>query len=140
MAGLLFAFSVAIIPGLRRLPAPQGIVSMNAFNDAILNPAFGLVFFVATAASVALAISAPFTWHQSGAVWRLVGGLLFFVGAFVVTMAINVPLNNELAAAEATSAGGARVWAHYQATWTLWNNIRTLAATAAAASLIRALL
>lgn len=139
-AGLLFAFSVSVMPGLRRLPAPDGIAAMNAFNDAILNPAFGLVFFVATAASLGLAISAPFTWHHPGAAWRLAGGLLFVVGAFVVTMGINVPLNDSLAAVDAHSADGAKVWEHFQATWTGWNNVRTVAATAGAASLIRALL
>lgn len=140
MAGLMLAFSVAVMPGLRRLPAPQGIASMNSVNSAILNPAFGLAFFAATAASLGLAVSAPFTWHQPGAVWRLAGGLLFFVGAFVVTMGINVPLNDSLAAVDPQSAEGARVWEQFQATWTGWNHVRTLAATAAAASLIRSLL
>lgn len=139
-AGLLFAFSVSVIPGLRRLPASQGITSMNSFNDAILNPVFLLVFLVASAASLGMAVSAPFTWHQPGAIWRLVGGLLFFVGVFVVTMGINVPLNDALAAVDVHSAEGVKVWDHYLATWTVWNHIRTVAGIAAAASLIRALL
>jgi len=139
-AGLLFAFSVSIMPGLHRLPAAQGIMSMNAFNDAILNPVFGLVFFVATAASLGLAVSAPFTWHQSGALWRLVGGVLFFVGVFVVTMAINVPLNDSLAGVDPHSAEGAKFWQHYQATWTMWNHLRTVTGIVAVASLISALL
>jgi uncharacterized membrane protein len=139
-AGILFAFAVAIIPGLRRLPVPEGIASMNAFNDSILNPVFLLVFLVSSAASLGLAASAPLTWHHPGAIWRLVGGLLFFLGVFVVTMAINVPLNDSLAAVDPYSTQGAQVWDHYQATWTVWNDIRTIAGIAAAASLIRALL
>jgi uncharacterized membrane protein len=139
-AGLLFAFSVSIMRGLRRLPAAQGITAMNAFNDAILNPVFGLVFFVASATSLGLAVSAPFTWHQSGAPWRLVGGLLFFVGVFVVTMGVNIPLNDSLAAVDPDSAEGATFWQHYQAMWTGWNHLRTVAGTGAVASLIRALL
>ncbi len=139
-AGLLFAFSVAVIPGLRRLPAADGIASMNAFNDAILNPVFLLLFLVSSAASLGLAVSAPFTWHQPGAIWRLMGGLVFFIGVFVVTMAINVPLNDSLAAVDAHSAKGAEVWQHYQATWTIWNHIRTILGVAGAAALIAALL
>jgi len=138
-AGLLFAFSTSIIPGLRRLPVPQGITSMNAFNDTIQNPVFLLMFLVSGAASLGLAVTAPFTWHQPGAVWRLVGGLLFFIGVFVVTMAINVPLNNTLAAVDPKSGAGAKEWHHYLSTWTVWNNIRTVTGIVGAAALIRAL-
>jgi uncharacterized membrane protein len=138
-AGILLAFSVAIIPGLRRLPVPGGIASMNAFNDAIRNPVFLLVFLVSSTASLGLAASAPFTWHHPGAIWRLVGGLLFFVGVFVVPMAINVPLNDSLAAVDPHGTEGAKFWDHYQATWTIWNHIRTVAGIAAAPLLIRAL-
>jgi uncharacterized membrane protein len=139
IAGLLFAFSTSIVPGLRRLPVPQAITSMNAFNDTIQNPVFLLVFLASGAASLGLAVSAPFTWHQDGAIWRLLGGLLFFLGVFVVTMAINVPLNDSLAAVDPQSAEGAKEWEHYQATWTVWNNIRVIAGIGAVASIIRAL-
>lgn len=139
-AGVLFAFSVAIMPGLRRLPVPQAITSMNAFNDAILNPVFLLAFLVSSAASLGLAVSAPFTWHHHGAIWRLVGGALFFIGVFVVTMAINVALNDSLAAVDPQSAEGVRVWDHYQITWTIWNDIRTLLGVAGAGALIGSLL
>jgi uncharacterized membrane protein len=138
-AGLLFAFSTSIIPGLRRLPVPQGITSMNAFNDTIQNPIFLLVFLLSSAASLGLVVSAPFTWHQPGAIWRLVGGLLFFIGVFVVTVGINVPLNDSLAAVDPLSADGAKEWDHYLATWTVWNNLRTVLGIAGAAALLRAL-
>jgi uncharacterized membrane protein len=37
------------------------------------------------------------------------------------------------------SADGAKVWAYYQATWTVWNHVRMLTGAAAAAPLVRAL-
>ncbi|PZS19603.1 MAG: hypothetical protein DLM57_03750 [Pseudonocardiales bacterium] len=138
MAGLLLAFSVGVMPALNRVPTPNAITTMQSINVAILNPLFGLVFFGTTATTVVLALSAPFTWQERGAVWRLVGGLLFVVGTFVVTVACNVPLNDSLAAIDPQSAKGAAVWEHYRTAWTAWNHVRTIAGVGAAASLIRA--
>lgn len=114
MAGLLLAFSVAVMPGLGRVPTPQGISTMQSVNVAILNPLFGAVFFGTTATTVGLVVSAPFTWQERGAVWRLAGGLLFVVGTFVVTVACNVPLNDSLAALSPASREGAAFWEHYR--------------------------
>jgi uncharacterized membrane protein len=55
-------------------------------------------------------------------------------------MAINVALNDSLAAVDPQSAEGARVWDHYQITWTIWNDIRTLLGVAGAGALIGSLL
>jgi uncharacterized membrane protein len=56
-----------------------------------------------------------------------------------VTIVFNVPLNNALAAVDPASADGARLWTAYITSWTFWNHVRTVAALAAAASLIIAL-
>ena len=139
MAGLFFAFSAFMMTALGRLPAPQGIAAMQSINVAILNPVFGVVFFVASAGSSFLAVMAPFAWDQPGAGWRLLGGLLLVVGVFVVTVGFNVPLNNELDAADPGSVGGADLWRRYLTTWTAWNHVRTVAALGATASLIESL-
>ena len=49
-------------------------------------------------------------------------------------MAFNVPLNNRLAATDASSASAARTWAGYVAKWVQWNYLRTVMGTAAAMS------
>src|SRR5215510_625162 len=38
IAGLFFAFSVAVMQALARLPAAGGIAAMQSINSAILNP------------------------------------------------------------------------------------------------------
>ncbi|MDQ3344061.1 MAG: DUF1772 domain-containing protein [Actinomycetota bacterium] len=136
VAGLFLAFSVSVMPGLGRLPAEQAILAMQSFNAAIRNPVFGLVFVVAIAGSAFVAGSAPFTWDEPGAAWRLAGGLSFIVGGFALTMAINVPLNDALDAVDPHSATGAELWQHYRTRWTAWNHVRTLVSLAAAALLV----
>jgi uncharacterized membrane protein len=58
MAGLFFAYSVSVSPGLGRLPDNAYLPSMQHINRAIQNPLFFVVFFGCLA-------SLPFCtyWH-----------------------------------------------------------------------------
>jgi uncharacterized membrane protein len=56
---------------------------------------------------------------------------------FVVTMAFNVPLNNQLQASQAADVEA--TWRRYMVSWTRWNHVRTLASLAASALFIAAL-
>jgi uncharacterized membrane protein len=134
MAGLFFAFSVAVMPGLRRLRPEVGAAGMQAINRAILNPVFGMVFGGTPVLCVLLAATAPFS-AQSGAGWIVAGAVLHVVGSFVLTMVVNVPLNNRLDAADADSPAGAEVWSDYLVRWTAWNHLRTVLCAAATAAL-----
>jgi uncharacterized membrane protein len=67
----------------------------------------------------------------------LLGGLIYIAGMFLCTMFFNVPLNNALAAANATSA--ASVWSQYLKEWTMWNHVRTVSSTTACALYISAI-
>jgi uncharacterized membrane protein len=135
MAGFFFAFSACVMHALARLPPAQGIAAMQSINVAVINPLFGTAFFGTAAACVLLAVSSLLTWHKPGAVYILIGSLLYLVGAIGVTFLFNVPRNNALAAVDPTSADGASLWADYLTSWTAWNHVRTAAALAAAASL-----
>jgi uncharacterized membrane protein len=135
MAGVFFAFSVAVVPALRRLPGPQGARTMQLVNRVILTPAFLLLFLAAAVSSAAVVVAALFA-DVSGAGWRVAGGLAYVLGAFVVTTTVNVPLNNALDAVEATSAEGERVWAAYVRRWTGWNHVRTVASVVATTLLV----
>lgn len=131
MAGLFFSFSVVIMRALGRLPPPQGMLAMRSINETILNPVFFLLFFGTTGATLVLAVAAPFA-ADSGAAWLVVGGGLYLLGAFLVTVVRNVPLNNALAAAEPAGSEGDLLWGRYLVHWTAWNHVRTLTSLAAA--------
>jgi uncharacterized membrane protein len=139
VAGVMLAFSTSVVPGLGRRPASQAVAAMQAMNAAILNPVFGLAFGGTMLVSLALAVTAPFTGDHGGAGWRAVGGLLYVVGTFGVTMALNVPLNEALDEADPESPAGSEMWGRFRTRWTAWNNLRTVAGTAAAVALIASL-
>ncbi len=138
MAGLFFTFSVFVMDALGRLPAPQGIAAMQSINIAIVRPLFLLVFLGTAAGCVVLAAFSAWRWGEPGAGYRLAGSLLYLVGVMLVTFVCNIPRNNALAAVDPASAGAAGLWADYLRTWTAWNHVRTVAALAATAALIRA--
>ena len=139
MAGFFFAFSVAVMKALARLPAREGMAAMNSINVVVINPLFLTVLLGTAVACVLVIISALVRWHNPGAIWLLVGGALYLVGSFLVTAVFNVPKNNALAAVDPASTDGARVWASYVTSWTAWNHVRTVAALVAAALLTIAL-
>jgi uncharacterized membrane protein len=139
VAGIFFAFSAFIMAALKRLPPEGGISAMQSINVAVLNPVFFFAFFGTAIAALILAIAAFAGWSPSRSPYLLAGALLYLAGTILVTMVFNVPLNNKLAAASASSKEGASVWNTYLSAWTAWNHVRTIAALAACASFIIAL-
>ena len=139
VAGVFFAFSAFVMKALARRPATEGIAAMQAINVAVINPWFMAVFLGTAATSAVLIISALLRWQEADAVYLLVGGALYLVGSFLVTIVFNVPKNNALAAVAPSDPGSATLWADYLARWTAWNHFRTVAALAATAALIMAL-
>jgi uncharacterized membrane protein len=129
--GIMFAFSTFVMKALGSLPPAHGIAAMQTINVVIINPWF-MVPFLGTVVTCAVLIGAAFLrWHEPGAAYWLSGGLLYIVGAFLVTMVFNVPRNNALMAITPSSEEGARLWATYLSEWTAWNHVRTVAALAA---------
>ena len=136
IAGLFFAFSVAVMQALARLPAAGGIAAMQSINSAILNPLFLLVFLGTAAGCALVMITSLVRWHAPGSVYLLVGGTLYLVGSLVVTTVCNVPKNDALALVAPTDPNSAGLWAAYLARWTAWTHVRTVASLASLASLI----
>jgi uncharacterized membrane protein len=139
IAGIFFAFSAFIMKALARLLPAQGIAAMQSINIVVINPVFFAIFFGTAAGCVLLAISSLFRWEKPGAVYLLLGGLLYLIGPILVTIVCNVPLNDALATVDPSSADAGRVWTNYLKSWTAWNHVRTGAALSAAASFTLAL-
>ena len=135
IAGVFFAFSAFVMNALARLPASQGIAAMQSINVAVISPVFMAVFLGTAVACAGLAAISLLTWHRPGAVWLILGGLLYLVGTFGVTIVFNVPRNNALAAVDPAKPDAAGKWAAYVNSWTAWNHVRAVAAFAAAALL-----
>jgi uncharacterized membrane protein len=138
MAGLFFAFSTSVMSALGRLPAAQGIAAMQSINVTIINPVFLSVFLGTAALSALLIVGAIFGWAPNPG-WVVTGALLYIVGVTGITMFINVPMNDALAAVGPDTTAGAKLWAKYLDRWVFWNHVRTLAPLAGLAAFILAL-
>ena len=101
IAGVFFIFSVAIMRALERVPG--GMAAMQSINVVIINPMFLGVFMGTALLCVVLAINSVVRWQQPGAMWLLVGALLYLIGSLGITVIFNVPMNNALVAADPAS-------------------------------------
>lgn len=141
LAGLFYAFDCSVMPGLNRTDDRTFVSGMQQINVAILNGWFFAVF-----------LGAPLVTALAGLL-QLGGGsrrvLLWIVAAFVlagvefvITVVVNIPLNDALAAAGDPEqiADLAAVRAQFEASWVRWNVARTVALTAAFGCLTWALM
>ncbi|URK88942.1 DUF1772 domain-containing protein [Rhizobium sp. RCAM05350] len=130
-AGLFFIFSVCIMGALARLPAGEGIAAMQAINVVILNPWF-LLAFMGTAVLALILVAGGFVYGGPARFYLIAGGLLFLGGVILVTMIVNVPMNNALEALQPGSDEAARLWSStYLGDWVRWNHVRTLSSIGA---------
>lgn len=139
LAGNFFAFSAFLMRALRGLSAERGIVAMQAITAATKKSIFLLVFFGTAVLCVILSGIALMHRGAPGSCYLLAGALLFLLGTFAVTMVCNVPLNRELIAVAPDTKDARDLWNRFQASWSMWNHIRTVTALLACASLIVAL-
>ena len=128
IGGVFFAFSSFVMKALARLPSPQGIAAMQSINVVVINRSFLGTFFGTALLSIGLAVLALTGSGQPGTMYFVSGAIFYVVGTFLVTIAGNVPLNDRLAAADATDPGAESLWENYLDRWTMWNHVRTLAA------------
>ncbi len=139
MAGLFFAFSACVMKALGGRPPREGIAAMQAINVAILNPIFFAVFMGTAILCLWALVFALRNLPSPGARWLLAGSVFYLIGALLVTMVFNVPMNDALAKANPDSAQGERIWANYLSVWTAWNHLRTVSSLAATACFALAL-
>jgi uncharacterized membrane protein len=138
LAGFFYAYSVSVMPGLANADDRTLVDGMQQINEAVENP----VFFMSFLGAPVLTLAAAFLARGERAVarWTLAALLLCGV-ALLVTAAVSVPLNDDLAQAgdPGRIADLAAVREDYEDPWVVWNAVRTVASTAALGCLVYAL-
>ncbi|WP_439520339.1 anthrone oxygenase family protein [Hydrogenophaga sp.] len=132
VGGVFFAFSSFVMKALADLPPAQGIAAMQRINVVVINPLFLGVFMGTALLAVACVAVAAMSWESPPSSWLFAAGLLYAVGTFGVTGALNVPRNDRLARLDAPAPEAASYWKRYLVEWTFWNHVRTVAALASA--------
>lgn len=130
IAGLFYGYDCSIIKGLGSLTDKEYLGAFQSINRAILNPYFFLSFI---GSIIVLLITCWLTFKSGNMTtfyFLLAATLVYLLGTFIVTMAANVPLNNQLdrlnlaaEPAEAISAFREK----FETTWNNWHHIRTYA-------------
>ncbi|GAB2578031.1 DUF1772 domain-containing protein [Streptomyces capparidis] len=128
VAGLFFAFSVAVMPALDRVEPASAVAAMQSVNHKIQNPVFLTAFLLAPVAAAATGAVLLTLDHKLAAALFLTAAATYLLGAFLPTAVVNVPMNETLAAA-GTPTDPARAWAGYSPRWTAWNTARTAFST-----------
>jgi len=139
VAGWFFAFSNHIMKSLGRMPEAQGIAAMQEINIAVINPWAMTALFGTALTCITLAVLSVVEGNEPEVYYPLAGSAVYVVGTVLVTMALNVPRNEALAAVDPASAEGAEIWRRFLSEWTFWNHVRTVAALVAATLLTIAL-
>lgn len=132
VGGVFFGFSNFVMAGLGRLAPEQGASAMNSINVTVINPAFMTALFGTGLLCLIAAAMALGSLGTLDGKLILAAALLYVIGCDGVTMALNVPLNNALAATPVGTPEGGALWARYLKDWTFWNSVRTAASFAAA--------
>lgn len=130
MAGVFGLYQHTVMQGLGRTDDRTFIGAFQAIDRAIINPWFMTSFVGALLFTVVASALNP---GRQLLPWVLVA-LALYALVFVITVAVNLPLNDALKAAgdpdQITDLAAVRS-AFNEARWTTWNLVRTLATTAA---------
>lgn len=128
VGGLFYAFSTFVMRGLDRTGPDAAATAMRGINaEAQANAPFLVLFMGSALAALVVGIAALRQIRLPGSGWLLAGAVLALV-PLVVTVAVNVPLNERLAAS--------LPWQEYHRIWTLWNHVRTAAPLIGSASML----
>jgi uncharacterized membrane protein len=140
LAGTYYAYACSVLPGLARTDDRTFVGVMQQINEAIQNPVFFASFFGAPVLSAVAFVR--LRRRAQPVVTRLVlAGLVLNALGLLSTMAFNIPLNDQLAAAgdPAHLADPAGVRARFETPWLVWNVLRAGFATSALGCLAGAL-
>jgi uncharacterized membrane protein len=133
VAGVFALYAHTIMPGLRRTDDRTFVAAFQSIDRAIINPWFMTCFLgapVLTSLAAALHLGPD---QRSVLAWTATAFVLY-LAAVVITIAVNVPLNDALKAAGQPDGVSdlASVRERFTETrWAAWNLLRTVTSTAA---------
>lgn len=127
MAGFFYAYSMSVMWALDAVDPKAAIASMQSINIVVRNAIFFPAFF---GTPVVALVAAGLWWKADAgqvALLLALAAIVYLVGAFLLTILVNVPMNEALAIATipADPEQARTLWHSYSRPWTLWNHVRT---------------
>ena len=142
VAGVFYAYSVSVDPGLAAQSDASYVATMQEINERIQNPLF-FASFIGAVLFLLAALVVHLPGLRSGRFLLIsLACLLYIGGGFLLTAFINVPMNDQLATVdpEAPPRVLAKAREVYEGPWDFWNGVRTVFSTLAFLALIGACL
>jgi uncharacterized membrane protein len=133
MAGVFGLYAHTIMRGLGKTDDRTFVAAFQSMDRAIINPLFMLTFFGALVFSGVAAVL--YLRDDGGSVLPWVtAAFVLYLAVFVITVAVNVPLNDEIKAAgdpDRIADLAAVRDAFHETRWVAWNIVRAIASTVA---------
>ena len=127
-AGTFLLYGNAVMPGLKNTDDRTFVGAFQAMDRAIVNPWFlGGGFFGALILAIVAAVLHLDEERRSVLPW-IIAAIVLHLVVVILTMAVNVPMNDELKAAgnPATIDVAAAREAFNEAKWVAWNWVRVV--------------
>jgi uncharacterized membrane protein len=133
MAGVFGLYAHTIMRGLGKTDDRTFVAAFQSMDRAIINPLFMLTFFGALVFSGVAAVL--YLRDDGGSVLPWVtAAFVLYLAVFVITVAVNVPLNDEIKTAgdpDRIADLAAVRDAFHETRWVAWNVVRAIASTVA---------
>lgn len=126
--GFFYAWVSSTMWGLDQIDPQTAISAMQGMNASVRNPVFGTIFFGTAPALLLTSLLAWRVKHQNLMYIFGAAGLLYLFGGAVLTFAINVPMNEQLALVTLPLDDNIaqNIWQDYSVDWQVWNQTRTI--------------
>lgn len=127
--GFFYAWVCSTMWGLDDADPRVAIAAMQAMNDSVRNAVFFPAFFLTPVALLLAAGLARRERHRTSAVLLASAAGVYTFGGLLLTMTVNVPMNEALAEVSVPEArdAAAAIWADYSRRWQIFNVVRTIA-------------
>lgn len=126
--GFFYVWVCSTMWGLDVADPALAIGAMQAMNASVRNAVFAPAFFGTPFVLIATAMLAWFCRMKAASLLFAIAGLLYLSGGMILTMIVNVPMNEALAAVAIpqNAAEAQRIWKDYSGQWQFWNTVRTI--------------
>ena len=131
-SGAIVLYAHTIMPGLKKTDDRTFVGAFQSMDRAIINPWFMTTFFGALILIAVAAVLHLGVGQRSVVPW-LVAAFVLYLAVVIITMAVNVPLNDAIkAAGDPDRINVAQVrHAFNESKWAAWNYVRVAAASGA---------
>lgn len=127
--GFFYAWVCSTMWGLDTADPRTAIAAMQAMNASVRNIVFAPSFFGTPVVATLTAVVLWTQQHRLSAKLFLLSAVIYFCFGLVLTLTINVPMNEALALLDVPEniADAEQIWQAYSPRWQFWNIARTVA-------------